>query len=192
MITNLNLFFKLFCWNCNVQPYVLKGHQGNEKWRGGNCLHCICIDPIHLTWSSTKSGMRRTGGQFHCAFLYITLCCELCSKVIHVPNCPPTWWAWHRSPRLTHLQGVNSGTQCIKFYTLYTYIVTKTCVKFCILVFLLKRGRGEQRGCMRHLQIYWCTWTQRNGEGGWFVLKPHFGWRRWNTCQSKYTIGLFA
>ena len=61
--------------------------------------------------------MRHTGGQFHCAFLHTTLCCALCSEVcilgdaalIHVNlTCPPTWWAWHQSPRVTRVQGVNT------------------------------------------------------------------------------------
>ena len=34
------------------------------------------IDPFHLTSSSEKSWVRHTGGQFHCAFSYITLCIE--------------------------------------------------------------------------------------------------------------------
>ena len=39
------------------------------------------VDPFHLTSSSEKSWMRHTGGQFHCAFLYTTLSCALCSEV---------------------------------------------------------------------------------------------------------------
>ena len=34
------------------------------------------IDPFHLTSSSEKSWMCHTGGQFHCAFSYITPCIE--------------------------------------------------------------------------------------------------------------------
>ena len=37
--------------------------------------------PISPDVISRKSWMRHTGGQFHCAFLYIIPCCALCSKV---------------------------------------------------------------------------------------------------------------
>ena len=72
------------------------------------------IDPFHLTSSSEKSWMRHTGGQFHCVFSYKTLC--VMQWRVHFrrrclntrkPNCPPTWCAWHQSPRVTRVQGVN-------------------------------------------------------------------------------------